>query len=92
MELVRDAATLLLPASRDDIAAALAGLKISRLLNGFRGNPAGDRNAVIDAIAAVADFALAHEDSLLELDVNPLLVLPEGFGAVAVDVLVRLRA
>ena len=43
---------------------------------------------------AVADFAEAHRESLIELDVNPLLVLPEGQrpnrGAVAVDALIRM--
>ena len=50
----------------------------------------GDRDAVIDAVMAVAAFAAAHRDSLAELDVNPLLVLPEGQGAVAVDALIRM--
>ena len=43
---------------------------------------------------AVADFAEAHRESLIELDVNPLLVLPEGLGrnrgVVAVDALIRI--
>jgi hypothetical protein len=39
----------------------------------------------------VARFAEAHAESLEELDVNPLLVLPPGQGAVAVDALIRLR-
>ncbi len=44
------------------------------------------------AVAAlcVADFALAHRDRLLELDVNPLLVLPAGQGVVAADALIRM--
>ena len=46
--------------------------------------------AAIDAILAVQDFALAHRDSLVELDVNPLIVRPRGRGAVAVDALIRL--
>ena len=41
-------------------------------------------------IMAVAAFAQANQDRLVELDVNPLLVLPEGQGAIAVDALVRL--
>ncbi len=45
--------------------------------------------ALVDAIAAVAAFAMAHSDRLEELDVNPLLALPQG--AVAVDALIRMR-
>jgi len=37
---------------------------------------------------AIAKFADAHRDRLVELDVNPLMVLPEGQGAVAVDALI----
>jgi acetyl-CoA synthetase len=89
-ELLRDSVALLLPASREELAAALDGLRVSRLLHGFRGK-AGDRAAALNAIAAVARFALAHEATLEELDVNPLFVLPEGEGAIAVDAMIRMR-
>jgi acetate---CoA ligase (ADP-forming) len=89
-ELWRDAVTLLLPAERAEIAAALSRLRVSRLLDGFRGR-AGDREAAITAIEAIARFALDHAASLEELDVNPLLVLASAKGAVAADALIRLR-
>ncbi|WP_263248698.1 acetate--CoA ligase family protein [Saccharopolyspora rosea] len=85
VELVRDAVTLLLPVQRAQIRAALAELRIWPLLAGFRGRSA-DVDAVVAAIAAIADYARDH-DRLVELDVNPLLALPRG--AVAADVLVR---
>ena len=50
--------------------------------------------ALIDSIAAVAAFAMAHGDRLEELDVNPLLALPQSpvkRGAVAVDALIRMK-
>lgn len=90
VELLRDAATLLLPANRADIAEALAGLRVSTLLDGWRGRPRGDREAAIGAIAAIAAFAVAEGDRLVELDVNPLIVTPTG--AVAADVLLRRTA
>ncbi len=53
-----------------------------------------DVEALVDAVMTVAEFAEAHRESLIELDVNPLLVLPEGQGpnggAVAVDALIRM--
>ena len=52
-------------------------------------NNAKHMAALVDAIAAVAAFAMAHADRLEELDVNPLLALPQG--AVAVDALIRMR-
>ena len=92
VELITDSVSLLLPTSRDAVAEAITSLLVSKLLSGFRGNPAGDVNAVIDAILSIADFADHHWDTLLELDVNPLMVLPEGQGAVAADALICLAA
>jgi acetate---CoA ligase (ADP-forming) len=89
-ELLSDAATLLLPVRREEIEQALSKLKVARLIDGYRGR-SGDREAAIRAIEAVARFAEAHGELLEELDVNPLLVLPPGQGAVAVDALIRWR-
>jgi acetyl-CoA synthetase len=91
VELLQDAETLLLPASDDEVARALESLRIHRLLAGYRGRAAGDIPAVMRAVAAVMRYAEANRDRLQELDINPLLVLPEGQGAVAVDALIRLR-
>ncbi len=67
---------------------ALAGLRVSRMLDGYRGKPAGDRQAVVRAVMAIAEYTLANADRLLELDVNPLLVMPNG--VLAVDALILL--
>ncbi|MGW2326235.1 acetate--CoA ligase family protein [Streptomyces sp. NPDC001700] len=90
VELLHDAATLLLPVRRDEIRAALRRLRVWPLLTGFRGQPPGDVDAVIDTVAAVADYARGHAHTLVELDINPLLVLPGHGGVVAADVLIRL--
>lgn len=87
VELVRDTATLLLPASRGQVEEALASLRIRPVLQGFRGGPQGDVAAAVDAVHAVARYA--HHAAVAEIDVNPLLVLPSGRGAVAVDALIR---
>ncbi|HTO84707.1 MAG TPA: acetate--CoA ligase family protein [Methylomirabilota bacterium] len=88
VEMVQDAASLLLPTDRAEVERAIRGLKVAKLLAGYRGRPAGDIEGVIDAVMAIAGFAEAHRHRLAELDVNPLLVLPEGQGAVAVDALI----
>lgn len=77
VELLKDTATLLLPASRGEIEAALRGLRLFPLLDGFRGRPRADLGAALDAIAGIAGFALAHADRIEELDVNPLIVCRE---------------
>ena len=91
VELARDRVVLLMPASREQIAAALARLKVSRLLEGFRGRPAGDREALIETALALQRFAIGRAEVLLELEVNPVIARPAGRGAVAVDALMRLR-
>ena len=88
VELLQDAASLLLPVRRAEVEQAFDTLKLAHLVNGFRGKPKGDRKAAIDAIMAVAAFAEAHRDTLVELDANPVLILEQG--AVAVDAMIRL--
>lgn len=89
-ELLKDSAALILPASRAEIERALKSLKVWKLVEGFR-NRSGDQDGVIKAVEAIAGFAEAHRGLIEELDVNPLLVLPPGHGAVAVDALIRIR-
>lgn len=91
VELMDDATILTLPTDRDTIRAKIETLKIAKLLRGYRGNPPGDMNALVDAVAAVAQYVAANAANLEELDLNPLMVLPEGEGVVAVDALIRKR-
>ncbi|RWL97946.1 MAG: CoA-binding protein [Mesorhizobium sp.] len=90
VELLRDSVTLMLPATRDDIEAALRGLKLYPLLEGYRGRPKADVNAAIDAIAGIADFVQKNEGEIEELDINPLIVCAEGKGAWIADALLVL--
>ncbi len=90
VNLLNDSATLLLPTSREAVHGALNCLKGVQLLQGYRGRPEGDIEAVVDAVMAVSDFAMDHWDSATEVDINPLMVRPKGKGAVAADALVRL--
>ena len=90
VELIDDSHTLLLPTDREQVLAALQSLKTAPMLTGYRGLPPADLDAALDAVMAVAAFAAAHADTILELDVNPLIVRPQGKGAVAADALIRL--
>ncbi|NGN43965.1 acetate--CoA ligase family protein [Mesorhizobium sp. CGMCC 1.15528] len=87
VELLKDSATLLLPASRAEIETALRGLRMFPLLDGYRDRPRSDISAAIDAILAIADFVLEEADAIEELDINPLIVCGEGKGAWIADVL-----
>ena len=87
VELLKDSATLLLPSTRADIEAALRGLKMFPLLDGYRGRPKADLDAAIDAISGIAEFAVANAGAIEELDINPLIVCAEGQGAWIADAL-----
>jgi acyl-CoA synthetase (NDP forming) len=91
-ELLRDSATLLPPFTAESIEAAIRRLKVSKLLAGFRGKPAADVPALVSTVLACTRYAEANLNTLLELDINPVIVRPAGLGAVAVDALIRLAA
>jgi len=89
-ELLRDSVTLLPPFTAKSIEAAMSRLKVSKLLAGFRGKPAGDVPALVATVLACTRYAEANLHTLLDLDINPVIVRPAGLGAVAVDALIRL--
>ncbi|MEE8284436.1 MAG: acetate--CoA ligase family protein, partial [Alphaproteobacteria bacterium] len=72
-------------------AALIAKTKAAALLDGFRGGPAYDRDAVIEAIIAVGRIARDLGDVIEALDVNPFVALPGFGGGLALDGLVVVR-
>ncbi len=84
VELVKDVSVRLLPVTPDDVRAMLAELKVARLLAGFRGRPAGDIEALIRAICGLSEFYLEHRHLLSDIEINPLIVRPDGVCAVDV--------
>jgi acyl-CoA synthetase (NDP forming) len=91
VELLKDAKTLLIPARRDAIEAAVRSLRSAPLLEGYRGKPPADISATVDAILAIQQYAISHANSLIELDVNPLLIGAQGEGVFAADALIVLE-
>jgi len=87
VELLKDSATLLLPASRDEVEATLKSLRLYPLLDGYRGRAKADVPAAVDAILAISRFVQERADTIEELDVNPLIVCGEGKGAWIADAL-----
>ena len=85
VELIGDVEVALAPLSAETAESMLKRLRVWPLLQGFRGYPRRDIAAVVDALVKLGELAAALEGRLLELDVNPLLVGPEGEGAVAAD-------
>ena len=91
-ELYRDRSLRMAPIDRDTAFEMIAEVKALQALSGYRGRTAGDLAAVADALVAVSRLATLDGVTVLEAEVNPLMVLAEGQGALAVDALVRLAA
>jgi acetyl-CoA synthetase len=91
VEIMKDSASLLLPTTRQQVLHALGQLKCAPLFSGFRGAPAADLNAAADVILAVAGLVEKNPSSIVELDINPLMLLADGRGVVAADALISLN-
>ena len=91
-EVFGDTSLRLLPLGPSEAREMLGELKCRVLLEGFRGQPPGDIDALVETVERFADMALALGDNLLEAEINPLFVLPRGRGVVAADGLVVLAS
>ena len=91
VEMMKDSASLLLPTSRERVLHRLGQLKCAPLFTGFRGAPPADLNTAADVILAVASMVEKAPSSIIELDINPLMLLAEGRGVVAADALISLN-
>src|SRR5262249_3009127 len=88
VEVYNDIALRRCPITRAEARTMLSDVKGTRVLHGFRGWPAADVEALVQALVHVSHLAAQLEGRLAELDINPLLVLPAGRGVKAVDALV----
>ncbi|MCO5072160.1 MAG: acetate--CoA ligase family protein [Rhizobiaceae bacterium] len=86
VEIVKDVAFVMAPASRDEIERALASLKTAVLLDGVRGAAAVDRNALVETIERFSQLVADLSDVVSSIEINPLLATASG--PVALDVLV----
>ncbi|MFN8682378.1 acetate--CoA ligase family protein [Paracoccus sp. P2] len=88
-EILQDRAIRMAPVDLETAHRMLGELRSLPLLTGFRGKAAGDLDAVASAIVALSQLVLNPQVD--ELEINPLMVMPEGQGALAVDVVARLH-
>ena len=86
-ELVADAVTILLPADRVELEEALGRLRVSRLLNGFRGAAPVDRTMIVDALSRLVAHLCREGNDVVEVEINPLFILRDR--VCAVDALMR---
>lgn len=86
-EILRDTTSALLPVTEEDVTDMLGRLRISPLLEGFRGGPKADKAAIIQTVIAVQSYVEANLGQVAEVEINPLIVTAQG--AIAVDALIR---
>ncbi|MYZ46427.1 acetate--CoA ligase family protein [Propylenella binzhouense] len=91
VELWGDLAYLPLPTDEAAVTSCLERLKLGRLLKGFRGRPPADVEALVRASVRLGDLMLSLDGKVMQIEINPLFVLPAGSGVVAADILVRDR-
>jgi acetyl-CoA synthetase len=92
VEIMRDSASLLLPTTRAQVLHELGQLMCAPLLTGFRGAPPADLDAAADIILAVAGMVEKDPSSIIELDINPLMLMAGGQGVVVADAFISLNA
>ncbi|HWG04405.1 MAG TPA: acetate--CoA ligase family protein [Beijerinckiaceae bacterium] len=91
VEIFKDAAVRLPPLSREDVRAMIGELKASKLLEGFRGAPRRDVEALIDCCVRFADFVAATDGKFAAIDLNPVFVCARGKGVRIADALIVTR-
>jgi acyl-CoA synthetase (NDP forming) len=87
VEILADAAIRIPPISAAEARRALESLKGAKIFSGARGAPPADIEALAEMAARLSWLAYDLRDDIAELDLNPVVVLPQGEGAFAVDAL-----
>jgi len=89
-EIYRDRSLRLAPVDLDTAREMIAEVRGLAPLSGYRGKPPGDLDALAHAVVALS--RLAEDETVLEAEINPLIVRPVGEGVMAIDAVVRLAA
>ncbi|WP_458097778.1 acetate--CoA ligase family protein [Roseomonas sp. WA12] len=88
-EIYRDRSVRLAPVDHDGAREMIAEVRALRALEGYRGKPRGDTEALASVIVTLS--RLAERGDVAECEINPLMVLEEGHGVLAVDAVIRLE-
>jgi acyl-CoA synthetase (NDP forming) len=88
VEALKDVTFRLAPFDEAEARRMIGELRGAALLEGVRGRPPADMDALARALAALSRFAAAQGPTVRSLDINPLLVLPEGQGVLALDAVI----
>ena len=85
VELLDDVVLRLPPLTRQQALVMIQETRSWPLLQGYRGHPAADVDALVQLLVNLAHLASQESEHLKSLDLNPVIVLPQGEGAWVVD-------
>jgi hypothetical protein len=88
VEVLKDVAFAPVPLGEDEALALLDELKGAALLGGVRGEQPADKAALARLMADLSRFAADHADTVAEIDLNPVILHPQGEGLTVVDALI----
>jgi succinyl-CoA synthetase beta subunit len=88
VEVLRDVTFRIAPFGLEEARAMIGELRGKAILEGARGKPAGDLDALAETLSKLSLFAAAQKGQFSSIDINPLLVRPKGHGVVALDALI----
>jgi acetyltransferase len=91
VEVLADVAIRIPPINAGEARRALENLKGAKIFTGVRGAPPADVDALAEMAARLSWLAHDLRNSIEEMDLNPVVVLPAGQGALAVDALLVIR-
>ena len=88
VEVMRDVTLRVAPFDIDEAHRMIGEIRAAAVLDGVRGRPASDTDALARALARLSRVAAANADTIESIDINPFVVLPAGQGALALDALI----
>jgi acetyltransferase len=90
VETLRDVTFRVSPLARQEAEEMIAEVRAHALLDGVRGQPPMDKSAIVDALLRISQLVQEFPE-IIEMDINPLMVYPQGEGALALDMRLVLK-
>jgi succinyl-CoA synthetase beta subunit len=88
VEVLKDVSFCLAPLSLSEAQSALDRLRGARILEGVRGSPPADKEALAEALVCLGEFAAEHAGAIKSVEINPLMVKKRGEGVIGLDALI----
>jgi acyl-CoA synthetase (NDP forming) len=88
VEVMKDVTFRVAPFDLDEAHKMIGEIKGAAILDGARGLPPADKEALAQALVTLSEIAAANADSIESIDLNPFIVHAKGQGATAVDALI----